>query len=750
MAEKTLNNIRIVNKHDTEANWLKATGFTPKQGELIVYDVDSAHSYERIKIGDGVQNVNDLPFVDDTLRYYVDDSIAAIPTPDVSGQIETHNASETAHSDIRNAIGNLSVLVGDTSVSDQIYEALLNNQADWNQNDSTSPSYVVNRTHWTNVVKTTITFDTSNGAMYINDGESTVEIAFSNNRMVNTEAGMYYRILDDALTNEQFKSLVIKYTDGDFIFANYWDTFITEGFITDRYGFAELAINVLSDNTTTIVGEFSTKGLYLSTSVLNDKLIEINYIVDNIIHTLDLQYIPDSVKNLVVTITNTGDDTFIADKTPEEIIEAFESGVKCYIVCYDNIGLISNAGKDWRGNNSIFSVIHTGANSTVSVFYSGNKWNVRDISYLTTDGASISGTLSVNSGNLIINTKNGKSGIVSYDGDSFQIGGSKNVILLSSTENSTKYFNVAVDDDKNIIVTNTNDATDTLTISNQTVDMELSNTSINPVQNKVINEAITNLNALVGDVSISEQISEAFENNKSDWNQNDVTKANYIQNRPFYSEDPIETAVLSSATFDFNSGDAYFGDFSVSIETELLQAIEPGIEYIVNFDGTEYRRTAFIDGFRVVIGNAAFIAGTDTGEPFAIDTHGGTLADIRVDHDNRTVHTISITAIKVNVHKIDMKYIPDCLMPKSTYVELVESEWIDDGSLLYQIVEIGGVTPNSKLDLQPTAYQILDLQNNDIAFVLENDDSVVTAYCLGGRPNKSYTMQVLITEVIPV
>lgn len=62
MAEKTLNNIRVINKHDTEANWQKATGFTPKQGELIVYDIDSTYSYERIKIGDGVRNVNNLPF----------------------------------------------------------------------------------------------------------------------------------------------------------------------------------------------------------------------------------------------------------------------------------------------------------------------------------------------------------------------------------------------------------------------------------------------------------------------------------------------------------------------------------------------------------------------------------------------------------------------------------------------------------------------------------------------------------------
>ena len=35
---------------------------------------------------------------------YVDDAIAEIPTPDVSGQINAHNTSETAHEDIRRAI----------------------------------------------------------------------------------------------------------------------------------------------------------------------------------------------------------------------------------------------------------------------------------------------------------------------------------------------------------------------------------------------------------------------------------------------------------------------------------------------------------------------------------------------------------------------------------------------------------------------------------------------------------------------
>ena len=87
MSEKTLNNIRIVHKHDTEENWLKATNFIPKQGELIIYDVDTEHNYERFKIGDGINLVNDLPF----------------------GSI----------------------------------------QSDWNQSDETASDYIKNRTHYT-------------------------------------------------------------------------------------------------------------------------------------------------------------------------------------------------------------------------------------------------------------------------------------------------------------------------------------------------------------------------------------------------------------------------------------------------------------------------------------------------------------------------------------------------------------------------------------------------------------------------
>ena len=61
MAEKTINS-RIIHKHDVEANWLKAINFIPQQGEIIIYDIDANYNYERFKIGDGITNINNLPF----------------------------------------------------------------------------------------------------------------------------------------------------------------------------------------------------------------------------------------------------------------------------------------------------------------------------------------------------------------------------------------------------------------------------------------------------------------------------------------------------------------------------------------------------------------------------------------------------------------------------------------------------------------------------------------------------------------
>lgn len=54
--------------------------------------------------GDMLKSVYDPQGKNTDIFAYVDDAIDAIPTPDVSGQIQEHNTSETAHQDIREAI----------------------------------------------------------------------------------------------------------------------------------------------------------------------------------------------------------------------------------------------------------------------------------------------------------------------------------------------------------------------------------------------------------------------------------------------------------------------------------------------------------------------------------------------------------------------------------------------------------------------------------------------------------------------
>lgn len=62
MAEKIFQT-RIQLKHDTETNWNKAINFKPKDGEVVIYDVDDTHTLPRLKIGDNVTTVKNLPFV---------------------------------------------------------------------------------------------------------------------------------------------------------------------------------------------------------------------------------------------------------------------------------------------------------------------------------------------------------------------------------------------------------------------------------------------------------------------------------------------------------------------------------------------------------------------------------------------------------------------------------------------------------------------------------------------------------------
>ena len=88
--------------------------------------------------------------------------------------------------------------------------------------------------------------------------------------------------------------------------------------------------------------------------------------------------------------------------------------------------------------------------------------------------------------------------------------------------------------------------------------------------------------------------------------------------------------------------------------------------------------------------------------------------------------------------------------PKVTNITLLADKWVGDANPWSQVVVVNGVTTNSRVDLRATALQIVELQENDIAFIAENDDGNVTVYALGSRPTVDYILQAEITEVVIV
>lgn len=81
-------------------------------------------------------------------------------------------------------------------------------------------------------------------------------------------------------------------------------------------------------------------------------------------------------------------------------------------------------------------------------------------------------------------------------------------------------------------------------------------------------------------------------------------------------------------------------------------------------------------------------------------------------------------------------------------IDLAATKWTGNASPYSQVVAIDGVTENSKIDLNPSVEQLAVFHQKDIAFVAENEDGVVTVYCIGQKPTADYTMQITITEVV--
>ena len=107
---------------------------------------------------------------------------------------------------------------------------------------------------------------------------------------------------------------------------------------------------------------------------------------------------------------------------------------------------------------------------------------------------------------------------------------------------------------------------------------------------------------------------------------------------------------------------------------------------------------------------------------------------------NGNVTRIAITQAFVNILGGDTNWTPE---------NVVDANGNIIGVRYGQVVDVNNanITPNSKVDLQISSEQMVIFHKKDLAFVAENEDGVVTIYCIGDVPENDYQIQATVTEV---
>ena len=142
---------------------------------------------------------------------------------------------------------------------------------------------------------------------------------------------------------------------------------------------------------------------------------------------------------------------------------------------------------------------------------------------------------------------------------------------------------------------------------------------------------------------------------QSNYNQNDSTAADYIKNRPFYSE-TTETVFVEESTVPFTSPGA--GLYYATIQSAFKPTA--GETYKVFWDGVAYECVGETISGYTVIGNPSVIGvGADTGEPFVISPLADNLGIEIYTKDASASHTVSISGSIAEVIQIPDKYIPN-------------------------------------------------------------------------------------------
>lgn len=140
---------------------------------------------------------------------------------------------------------------------------------------------------------------------------------------------------------------------------------------------------------------------------------------------------------------------------------------------------------------------------------------------------------------------------------------------------------------------------------------------------------------------------------KSDWNQNDSSAANFIKNRPFYSEEKEKVIFSGDIPVENVGNNIYAGE---ELANGLLFIV--GQIYKIIFDNIEYLcECKLLENGSVFFGNLMIVGqGEETEEPFLIGYVDSGVFFLYCLTEG--THSLSISGTVEEVHQIDRKYMP--------------------------------------------------------------------------------------------
>ena len=146
---------------------------------------------------------------------------------------------------------------------------------------------------------------------------------------------------------------------------------------------------------------------------------------------------------------------------------------------------------------------------------------------------------------------------------------------------------------------------------------------------------------------------------RPDWNENDSSSPDYIENRPFYTESKTDFLVEQQ---EIVIDDGLYANLTANATFVV------GETYTVVIDGVEYQCVAWQGSDGVCIGNGDIYGGEGLGgdEPFSCDSYDD--GSMYLNTLELGTYTISIAGLSEKVHKIDDKYLPEMVGIKGSVV----------------------------------------------------------------------------------